>query len=81
MDAEEDDKSVIDYIDALELAIEKNSKPLLQNNERMENEIAEIVRNIKTKRIDNDCAKYLVEIKLLMKQWRNLLVILFRLDI
>ena len=36
MDAEEDDKSVIDYIDALELAIEKNSKPLLQNNERME---------------------------------------------
>ena len=58
----------------MELAIEKNAKPSLQDDERMENEIAEIARNIKQKRIDNDCAKYLVEIKVLLKQWRSLLV-------
>jgi len=73
MEAEDDSKSIIDFIDALELAIEKNAKPSLQENERLENEIAEVERNIKFKRIDNDCAKYLVEIKLLMKQWRGLL--------
>jgi hypothetical protein len=71
--AEEDSTSVSDYIDATAVATDQNLHPVVDNDERKENEVAEIKRNIKEKRIEGDCSAYLEEMKLLVTVYRTAL--------
>ena len=73
INAEEDDTSVSKFIDAIAVAIDQNLHPMVDDDERKENEIAEIKRNIKEKRIEGDCSAYLEEMKLLMTVYRTAL--------